>query len=179
MPLLRFQSVLIIIVFTTGTLSVATADELGKQVFRPGERVFLRAQSPFDGRSFEQDFVENQFHASENTARDESSTVEYVISGCPDCLATDEDKDNESFFGRLKIKSRKFRQKIYFWSRNKNRKLLYPTCAPLCLPNFGYHPTRWRPFPPLVCEYPPATSQSTPPLPAASFLTPIDEFTQH
>ena len=173
MPLLRFQSVLIIIVFTTGPLSVASAGELGSPVFRPVGRVLFRAQSPFDDAAFEQDFIENRFDTSNNTAMDESSTVEYVISGCPDCLATDEDHD--SFFGRLKIKSRKFRQKLYFWSRNKNRKLLYPICAPLCLPNFGYHPTRWRSFPPLVCEFPPATSKSAPLLPEASLLTPIDD----
>ncbi len=176
MPLLRLHSLLIIIVFTMGSLSVASADELGKQVFRPVGRVLLRAQSPFDDTSFEQDFVENQIDASENTAIDQSSTVEYVISGCPDCLATDE--DNESFFGRLKIKTRKFRKKMYFWSRKNNRKLLFPICAPLCLPNFGYHPTQWRPFPPLVCESYPATPNAAPPLPAASFLTPIDDYAQ-
>ena len=176
MPLLRFQSFLIIIIFTTGSLSVVSAEELGKKVFRPAGRVLLRAQSPFDDAAFERDFVENRFDTSENSPMDESSTVEHIFCGCPDCLATDE--DNESFFGRLKIKSRKFRQKMYFWSRKKNRKLLYPTCAPLCSPNFGYYPTRWRPFPPLVCEHPPKTSNAAPPLPAASFLTPIDDFDQ-
>ena len=176
MPLLRFQSFLIIIIFMTGSLSVVSADELGKTIFRSAGRVLLRAQSPFDDRAFEQDFDENRFETSENTEIDESYTVEHVSCGCPDCLATDE--DNQSFLGRLKIKSRKFRQTMYFWSRKKNRKLLFPTCAPLCSPNFGYYPTRWRPFPPLVCEPLPATTNAAPPLPVASFLTPIDDFAQ-
>jgi hypothetical protein len=177
MPMLRFHSLLIIVVLSTGSLSVVSADDdLGSKNFRPPGRVLLRAQSPFDDTEFEQGFVDNRIETSENTALDESFIVEHVNCGCPDCLGTDE--DNQSFFGRLKIKSRKFRQKMYFGSRKKNRKLLFPICAPLCSPNFGYHPTRWRPFPPLVCEYPPATSTDTTPLPAASFLTPIDDFNQ-
>lgn len=155
MPILRFQSFLITIVFTTGSLSVVFADDLENKRFPPAGRVVFRAQSPFDDTDFEQDFVEYLIDESENTAMDESFTAEHVLCGCPDCLATDE--DNESFFGRLKIKTRKFRQKMYFWSRKKNRKLLFPICAPLCSPNFGYHPTQWRPFPPLLCESLPAT----------------------
>ena len=96
MPLLRFQSVLIIIVFTTGPLSVASAGELGSPVFRPVGRVLFRAQSPFDDAAFEQDFIENRIDTSGNTALVEPSTLEHVIYGCSDCLTTDE--DNESFF---------------------------------------------------------------------------------
>lgn len=157
-----------------GSLSVATADELGSNPFRPVGRVLFRAQSSFDDSAFEQDFVENQIENSQSISMDESSSVEHVFCGCPNCLATDE--DNESFFGRLKIKSRKFRKKMYFWSRTKNRKLLFPTCAPFCSPNFGYYPTRWRPFPPLVCEPLPETSVAAPPLPAEAFRVPAEEF---
>jgi hypothetical protein len=176
MRLLRFHSFLIIVVITTGSLSAVSADGLVTNVFRPVGKVLFRAQSSFDHTTYEQDFVENRIDTLANTAIDESFTVEHVNCGCPDCLATDE--DNDSFFGRLNIKTRKFRQKMYFWSRKKNRKLLFPTCAPLCLPNFGYHPTRWRPFPPLVGECLPVTSDAAPPLPAASFLTPINDFAQ-
>ena len=58
MPILRFQSILIIIVFTTGSLSVVSADDFGNKLFPPIGRVVFRAQSSFDDTAFEQDFVE-------------------------------------------------------------------------------------------------------------------------
>ena len=83
---------------------------------------------------------------------------------CPTCLETDDDESTH--WGRLKIKIRNLRMKNYLWSRKKNRKLLNPVCSPVCHPNYGYHQTRWRTFPPLVCDPSPAAGyQTLPPEP--------------
>ena len=61
------------------------------------------------------------------------------------------------------------------WQRDKG--LEHPECPPFCDPNFGYHQTCWRKFPPIIrpcppqlpCEplhLPPAAETSIPKVPA-------------
>ena len=127
----------------------------------------------------------NNFEISQTTIQDSAYTEEYDphynISElklgyedldpssvfCPSCLSTDDDESTR--WGRLKIKIRDLRMNTYLWSRKNNRKLLNPVCSPVCHPNYGYHQTRWRTFPPLVCDPPPAAGyQSLPPEPVTA-----------
>lgn len=58
--------------------------------------------------------------------------------------------------------------KLRFWDRLfHNRTCERPVCSPVCLPNYGYNPECWRPFPPICNPCPPVI-----PLPAISPIPP-------
>ncbi len=52
----------------------------------------------------------------------------------------------------------------------RHTRLQHPECPPFCDPNFGYHPTCWRKFPPICRPCPPTLGsqpQRLPPAPKA------------
>lgn len=148
-----------LVVSCTGT---AVAGEFPQQT---GKAV-LRAQSPGDSDGYGADSGVTSVHASSRTMVSEPVLVHEAGCGCLYCLPTED--DDSTFFGRLKIKSREMRRKVYLWSRNKNRYFLNPVCSPLCAPNFGYYRTRWRTFPELPCNDP-----GIPPEPEPAPMSPV------
>lgn len=78
--------------------------------------------------------------------------------------------------------SRSSRSLRRWWHRKHQRKkgLHNPEYAPLYEPNWGYHPTCWRKFPPIVCPCPPANPGllapgrlTNPPSPTASRMNEV------